>query len=103
VGNGDLATVQEMLTSENLQVPVDCLSCIIQNDIFDIKCMVTTLVQACQGGNFAVVQELLCAGADVNWKDEKFIYSPLHKACHYGKSPEVVALLAVGADINANC
>jgi len=57
-------------------------------------------VRACHGGHLAVVQELIRAGADVNWKD--LFYTPLHEACKNGESPEVVeALLAAGADVNA--
>jgi len=103
-GNGNLTTIQRMLTSEN-PVPVDCLSCILRNNELGFDYMVTALVRACHGGHLAVVQELIRAGADVNWKNDNDPITfgiPLHAACDNGKSPEVVeALLAAGADVNA--
>jgi len=95
--NGDLETIQRMLTGEN-PVPVDCLSCIFENKD-DVEFLATPLVQACQWGHLAIVQELIRAGADIHWKGRYF--TALHVACDYGKSPEVVeTLLAAGADVN---
>ncbi len=98
--NGDFQTIQSMLTGEN-PVPVDCLCRVVSIDLFEGECLAkTALVRTCQGGHFDIVQELLRAGADVNWKHERV--TPLYAACEYGNSPEVVeALLAAGADVNA--
>jgi len=121
--NGDLRTIQCMLTGEN-PVPVDCF-CRHRRD-FHYE-YVTPLFLACKGGHLAIVQESIHAGADVNWKQMKYktppddevsfqncgniklkiftrmafvnataicVGTPLHNACsYYTTSPEVVEAL----------
>jgi len=75
--NGDLPTIERMLTGEN-PVLVDCLSVVSEEYRYF---PVTALVHACQGGHLDVVRELIRAGADVN---SKFMFNtPLHAACDY--------------------
>jgi len=97
--NGDLPTIQRMLTGEN-PVPVDCLSCLVTINGLEHDLLATALMQASSKGHLAIVEKLIRAGADVNWKGRFF--TALHLACAQGERPEVVeALLAAGADVNA--
>jgi len=92
---GNLPRIRRMLTTGENPVPVDCLSYVYEKHV-----RVTALIHACQEGQLAIVQELIRAGADVNWNQA--LYTPLHVACTYGRSPQMVeALLAAGADVNA--
>jgi len=74
-----------MLTSENL-ILVDCIFCsAIDADEHDYD-YIMLLLLACGYENLAIVQELICAGADVNWK-HVFYKTPPHEACQNGGNP----------------
>ncbi len=67
--SGDLPTIQRMLTSEN-PIPVDCICHCVVSAAYDTDDYeyVTPLLLACREGHLDIVQELIRAGADVNWK-----------------------------------
>jgi len=65
--HGDLQMIQAMLTGEE-PVPVDCICCHVLSVTRGHYEYVTPLLLACREGHLAIVQELIRAGADVNWK-----------------------------------
>jgi len=78
-----------MLTCEN-PVLVDCI-CLhgikTTNVCYEY---VMPLFLACQEGHFlSIVQELICAGANINWKHLEH-KTPPHTACQNGGSPALV-------------
>ena len=62
----------------------------------------TILAAAASGGSLPVVEELLDAGAEVNFQPVGFNQSALNAAAGRGNTLIVIALLAAGADVNAN-
>jgi len=85
--SGDLPMIQRMLTSEN-PIPVDCIChCVISAtyDTDDYE-YVTPILLACREGHLTIVQELLRAGADVNWKHVFYKTPPDDDACQNGGS-----------------
>jgi len=86
--HGILQTIQCMLTCEN-PVPVDCICRPVKKTTNVCYEHVTPLLLACREGHLAIVQELIRAGADVNWKQMKY-KTPPHVACQNGGSPASV-------------
>lgn len=60
----------------------------------------TSLVNACERGDLAAVEQQLLGNADVNAKDDK-LRTGLHFACQQGNHKIVQLLLKHGADVNA--
>jgi len=98
---GDLQSIQRMLTGEN-PVPVDCIY--HRHIIAAYHCFeyVTPLLLACRKGRLAIVQELIRAGADVNWK-HVFYKTPPHEAfCQNGGTAQWVKYFLGEAFTNVN-
>jgi len=89
-----------MPTGEN-PVLVDCICRHVINAAYDFHVYVMPLFLACQEGHLAIVQELIHAGADVNWK-HLFYITPPQEGCQNGASPALVKRVfsAVEAFVN---
>ena len=61
----------------------------------------TPLHDAARDGNLDEINRLIANGADVNAKDDGWIWTPLHPACKYGHEEVVKVLIEAGADVNA--
>lgn len=61
----------------------------------------TPLLQAINGGNTVLAEELIAKGADVNAKQETSGLTPLHGAARQGQKGIVELLIGKGAKVNA--